>query len=123
MSIQDELNKENGQRLPLSSTDTDSALEEPTTSPLKAILVGICFLGLVFSIFTLLPMFFTLLSDGDFRAPAEIHPNDTTVRLSHQSSKPYANNPPASIANEDEHDRKIPINSPNATKKFSNNVE
>ncbi len=123
MSNQNELNKENGQRLPQSSADTDSTLEEGATSPLKAMLVGICFLGLVFSIFTLLPMFFTLLSDGDFRAPAEIHPNDSAVRLSHQLSKPYANNPSAPVANEDEYRRKVPINAQNAAKKFSNNFE
>ncbi|MFI3184752.1 MAG: hypothetical protein QX198_02090 [Methylococcaceae bacterium] len=121
MSNQDELNKENGQRPFQSSTDTDSTLEEGATSPLKAMLVGICFLGVVFSIFTLLPMFFTLLSDGDFRAPAEIHPNDSAVRLSHQASKPYAIKSPAPIANEE--GRKAPINAQNAAKKFSNNVE
>ena len=53
------------------------------------VVVGI--LGLVFSIFTLLPMFFTLLSDGDFRAPAEIHPTDTAARANSQnhSTKAY----------------------------------
>ena len=53
------------------------------------VVVGI--LGLVFSIFTLLPMFFTLLSDGDFRAPAEIHPTDTAARANSQnySTKSY----------------------------------
>ena len=53
------------------------------------VVVGI--LGLVFSIFTLLPMFFTLLSDGDFRAPAEIHPTNTAARANSQnhSTKAY----------------------------------
>jgi hypothetical protein len=122
MPNQDEPNKKNDQLLPLSSIDSDSSLEG-ATSPLKAMLVGICFLGLVFSIFTLLPMFFTLLSEGDFRAPAEIHPNDTAAKLSGKSGKPYANSPPALISNEDEYGRKIPINSQNATKRFSNNVQ
>lgn len=122
MPNQDEPNKKNDQLLPLSSIDSDSTLEG-ATSPLKAMLVGICFLGLVFSIFTLLPMFFTLLSEGDFRAPAEIHPNDTAAKLSGKSGKPYANSPPALISNEDEYGRKIPINSQNATKRFSNNVQ
>ena len=65
--------------------------EETTTSPFKAMLVAVGILGLVFSIFTLLPMFFTLLSDGDFRAPAEIHPTDTAARANSQnhSTKSY----------------------------------
>jgi len=122
MPSQDEPNKKNDHLPPQSSIDSDSALEA-TTSPLKAMLVGICFLGVVFSIFTLLPMFFTLLSEGDFRAPAEIHPNDTAAKLSGKSGKPYANSLPALISNDDEYGRKIPINSQNATKRFSNNVQ
>jgi hypothetical protein len=43
-------------------------------------------LGLLFSIFTLLPMLFTLMSDGDFRAPAEIHPTDTAAKKLSQSN-------------------------------------
>ena len=65
--------------------------EQTTTSPFKAMLVAVGILGLVFSIFTLLPMFFTLLSDGDFRAPAEIHPTDTAARANslNHSTKAY----------------------------------
>ena len=74
MSDQDEHNDNNDQ--PLSTTDLDDTLE-PTTSPLKAMLFGIAGLILVLSIFILLPMFFTYLSEGDTRAPSEIHPTDT----------------------------------------------
>jgi hypothetical protein len=73
------------------SNQADQNDEETTTSPFKAMLVVVGILGLVFSIFTLLPMFFTLLSDGDFRAPAEIHPTDTAARANSQnhSTKSY----------------------------------
>ena len=74
MSDQDEHNDKNDQ--PLSTTDSDDTLEA-TTSPLKAILFGIGGLMLVLSIFILLPMFFTYLSEGDTRAPSEIHPTDS----------------------------------------------
>jgi Na+-transporting methylmalonyl-CoA/oxaloacetate decarboxylase gamma subunit len=126
MPNQDELNKKDDQPLPLSSLDSDYPTEE-ATGPLKMILVVTCGLGVVFAILTLLPMLFTYLSDGDFRAPwrapAEIYPTDTAAKLSGQysSNKPYTNNPPAPISNED--DRKVPINSQNATKRFSNNVQ
>ncbi|GDX85392.1 hypothetical protein LBMAG43_14340 [Methylococcaceae bacterium] len=45
----------------------DSELDEVAASPFKSMLVIIGILGLAFSIFTLLPMFFTLLSEGDYR--------------------------------------------------------
>lgn len=59
-------------------------------------LVAVGVLGLVFSIFTLLPMFFTFLSDGDFRAPAEIHPTDTAAKANSQnhSTKSYMTDKP-----------------------------
>lgn len=110
MPSQDESNKDN-QLLPSSPVDSDYSMDE-TTSPIKALLLGICGLGLVFSILTLLPMFFTYLSDGDFRAPAEIHPTDTAARLNSQY-----------ISNKDKHDPKEPINPSNTAKKFSNTVQ
>jgi len=74
MPSQDEHNNKNDQ--PLSTTDSDNTVED-STSPLKALLIGIGGLILVLSIFALLPMFFTYLSEGDSRAPSEIHPTDT----------------------------------------------
>jgi len=122
MPNQDEPNKKNDQSHPLSSIDSDYPTEE-ATGPIRMILTAICGLGVVFAILTLLPMFFTYLSDGDFRAPAEIHPTDTAAKLSGQysSNKPYTNNPPVLISNED--GQKVPINPQNSTKKFSNNVQ
>ena len=74
MPSQDEHNNKNDQ--PLSTTDSDNTVED-STSPLKALLIGIGGLILILSIFALLPMFFTYLSEGDSRAPSEIHPTDT----------------------------------------------
>ena len=44
----------------------DSELDEVAASPFKSMLVIIGILGLAFLIFTL-PLFFTLLSEGDYR--------------------------------------------------------
>jgi hypothetical protein len=41
---------------------------------------------LLISIFALLPMFFTYLSEGDSRAPSEIHPTDTASKRSSQNA-------------------------------------
>ena len=79
MSGQDEHNDKNDQ--PLSTTDSDNTVED-TASPIKALLLGIGGLILVLSIFILLPMFFTYLSEGDTRAPSEIHPTDTARKSS-----------------------------------------
>ena len=74
MSSQDEHNNKTEQ--PLSSIESDNTAED-ATSPIKALLLGIGGLILILSIFALLPMFFTYLSEGDTRAPSEIHPTDT----------------------------------------------
>jgi hypothetical protein len=79
MSNQDEHNNKNDQQLPI--TDSDDS-EEVTTSPLKALFFGIGGLILILSIFALLPMFFTYLSEGDTRAPSEIHPTDSARKNS-----------------------------------------
>lgn len=73
MSNQDE---QNNNKLPQSTTDSENTVEE-TTSTVKTLLYGIGGLILILSIFTLLPMFFTYLSEGDSRAPSEIHPTDS----------------------------------------------
>jgi hypothetical protein len=74
MLNQDENNKKNNQPLP--TTDTDDSVED-SASPFKTLLLGIGGLILILSIFALLPMFFTYLSEGDTRAPSEIHPTDS----------------------------------------------
>ena len=82
MPSQDEQNNKSEQ--PLSTTDLDNTVED-SANPLKALLLGIGGLILIVSIFALLPMFFTYLSEGDTRAPSEIHPTDT-ARKSGQSA-------------------------------------
>jgi hypothetical protein len=79
MPSQDEHNNKNDQPLP--TTHSDNTLED-AANPLKALLIGIGGLILIISIFALLPMFFTYLSEGDTRAPSEIHPTDTARKSS-----------------------------------------
>ena len=74
MPSHDEHNYNNDQPQP--AMDSDNTVEE-TANPLKGLLLGIGGLILIVSIFALLPMFFTYLSEGDTRAPSEIHPTDT----------------------------------------------
>ena len=69
---------------PQSTMDSDNTVEE-SASPLKALLLGIGGLVLILSIFTLLPMFFTYLSEGDTRAPSEIHPTDSARKASQKA--------------------------------------
>ena len=83
MSSQDEHNNKNDQ--PLSTTDSDNIVEN-SANPLKALVLGIIGLILIVSIFALLPMFFTYLSEGDTRAPSEIHPTDSAARKSSQNA-------------------------------------
>ena len=83
MPNQDEHNYKNDQ--PQSSSDSDNS-EEESASPIKALLIGIGGLLLILSIFALLPMFFTYLSEGDPRAPSELHPTDTAASKSGQNA-------------------------------------
>ncbi|MGZ5621014.1 MAG: hypothetical protein ACXWFG_09125 [Methylobacter sp.] len=55
--------------------DSEDDLE--TTGSFKSLLISIGGVALVLAILILLPMFLTYLSEGDYRAPSEIHPTDT----------------------------------------------
>jgi hypothetical protein len=57
------------------SRNSDDDLE--TTGSFKSLLISIGGVVLVLAILILLPMFLTYLSEGDYRAPSEIHPTDT----------------------------------------------
>jgi hypothetical protein len=70
---------------PLSSVDSGNTREE-AANPLKTLSLAIGGLILLISIFALLPMFFTYLSEGDSRAPSEIHPTDTASKRSSQNA-------------------------------------
>jgi hypothetical protein len=85
MLNQDENSKKNDQ--PLSTTDTDDSTED-TASPFKTLLFGIGGLILILSIFALLPMLFTYLSEGDTRAPSEIHPTDSARKAGQKAYGP-----------------------------------
>jgi flagellar basal body-associated protein FliL len=60
-------------------------LENPgdnITGTIKSLLIAIGGLILVLSIAVMLPMFLTYLSEGDTRAPSEIHATDTARKNS-----------------------------------------
>ncbi len=85
MQNQDEHSNKTDQ--PPSSTDSDDIVEN-VVGNLKTLLIAIGGLALVLSILILLPMFLTYLSEGDYRAPSEIHPTDTAAKSSQNAYKP-----------------------------------
>lgn len=74
MSNQDDPSNKKDQ--PPFSTDSDDFAEN-TAGGVKSLLISIGGVILVLAILILLPMFLTYLSEGDYRAPSEIHPTDT----------------------------------------------
>lgn len=72
---------------PPSSTDSDDVVEN-IVGNFKTLLIAIGGLALILSILVLLPMFLTYLSEGDYRAPSEIHPTDTAAKSSQNAYKP-----------------------------------
>jgi len=52
-------------------------IENTAGTTTKAFLLGIGGVMLVLGILVLMPMFFTYLSEGDIRAPSELHPTDS----------------------------------------------
>ena len=83
MPIQDEHDNKTDQ--PLSSTESDDTVENPV-GIFKALLYAICGVALFLSIWVLLPAILTYLSEGDLRAPSQIHPTDSAVK---KSEHPY----------------------------------
>lgn len=69
----------------LTSNDSDDN-EKNQVGIFKALLIAIAGVELFLSIWVLLPMFLTYLSEGDVRPPSQIHPTDSEVR---QSQNPY----------------------------------
>jgi hypothetical protein len=88
MSVPSDYNKE---QEAVSSNNLQDTLA-PTSSQTKSILLGLVFLAFIVSIFALLPMFFTYLSEGDIRAPSEFHATDSAIKLSLKNSS-YSHNP------------------------------
>ena len=85
MQNQDEDNNKNDQ--PASTSHLDE-ITEASSNPLKTLLLGIGGLILIVSIFALLPMFFTYLSEGDTRAPSETHPTDSARKSGQNAYHP-----------------------------------
>lgn len=88
MAIQDEHDNKTDQ--PLSSTDSDDTenVVENVVGNFKTLLIAIGGIALILSILVLLPMFLTYLSEGDYRAPSEIHPTDTASKSNQNTYKP-----------------------------------
>ena len=82
MPVQNENNDKNDQ--PESTTNLEDIVEG-SANPIKALLFGIAGFILIVSIFALLPMLFTYLSEGDPRAPSEIHPTDSARKSSQKA--------------------------------------
>jgi hypothetical protein len=85
MQNQDEHDNKTNQPLP--STDSDD-IAENVVGNIKTLLLFIGGVVLVLSILVLLPMFLTYLSEGDYRAPSEVHPTDSTSKSSPNTYKP-----------------------------------
>ncbi|HEY8038021.1 MAG TPA: hypothetical protein VIF37_20805 [Methylobacter sp.] len=85
MPTQDEQDNKTNQPLP--STDPDD-IAENVVGNIKTLLLFIGGVALVLSILVLLPMFLTYLSEGDYRAPSEIHATDSANK-----SNPNTYNP------------------------------
>jgi len=66
-------------------TDNDS--EESVAGVFKPFLFGIIGLAIIISIFVVLPMLFTYFSEGDIRAPSQIHPADPIGKSDHNMYK------------------------------------
>lgn len=114
MPNQSELNQSNE---PLkSSVGIEDAIEKPA-NPFKAMLLAVGGLAIVLSIFALLPMFFTYLSEGDIRAPSELHPTDTAAKLSGQNES-YESKSTVTGSNKADYNEKYQ----STPKKFSNNL-
>jgi hypothetical protein len=74
--MSDQNDPSNKKDQPQFSTDSDDFAEN-TAGGVKSLLISIGGVILVLAILILLPMFLTYLSEGDYRAPSEIHPTDT----------------------------------------------
>jgi beta-lactamase regulating signal transducer with metallopeptidase domain len=85
MQNQDEHDNKSSQ--PSSSTESDD-LTKSVVSNITTLLFFIGGVALVLSILVLLPMFLTYLSEGDYRAPSEIHPTDSASKNNPNTYKP-----------------------------------
>lgn len=85
MQNQDEHDNKSGQ--PSSSTDSDDTTKN-VLSNITTLLFFIGGVALVLSILVLLPMFLTYLSEGDYRAPSETHPTDSSIKNNQNTYKP-----------------------------------
>lgn len=82
MPNQDDPNKTESHPPSTNSGDSTENIVDSIVGNFKTLLIAIGGLTLVLSILILLPMFLTYLSEGDYRAPSEIHPTDSANKNS-----------------------------------------
>lgn len=68
-----------------SNDNTGSAVDE-LMGTLKFLLFAIGGVALLLSIWVLLPMFMTYVTEGDYRAPSEIHPTDSVSKANQNNN-------------------------------------
>lgn len=62
------------------ATNVEENFQMSLLDTAKPFLFGVGFIVFLFSIWVLLPMFLTYLSEGDTRPPSQIHPTDSKAR-------------------------------------------
>ncbi len=60
--------------------DNSNSVADEVVGTVKALLLAIGGVALLLSIWVILPMALTYLTEGDYRAPSEIHPTDTASK-------------------------------------------
>lgn len=84
MPAQDQHDDTTNQPQPLSDSDNTA---DNVVGNIKTLMLFIGGVALVLSILVLLPMFLTYLSEGDYRAPSEIHAPDSVSKNSQNTYK------------------------------------
>jgi hypothetical protein len=73
-------------------SNKEESAAESILATIKPFLLGIGILAFVMTIWVLLPMFLTYLSEGDARPPSQIHPADPVGKSDHTVYKPLKTN-------------------------------
>ena len=87
MPNQDEHDHNTNDANQLLPTDTGESFAENVAGTFKALLFAVGGVVLLLSLWVLLPMFLTYLTEGDIRAPSEIHPTDSANKNSQNTYK------------------------------------
>ena len=63
--------------------EVEESVVDGLLTTFKPFLLGIGIIAFLMSIWVLLPMFLTYLSEGDTRPPSQIHPTDSAIKSGH----------------------------------------